>query len=598
MIAPTPKQVLEAATVRVELDDQEHWIRVDCQYRDRDLVKSIPGRKWDPNDLVWKVPATYNACVQLRAEFGPRLEIGERLWSWADAWAKYFAYLHELREAPDAPDVDAPRLSPLQRAAVKFLSAAGQAAETDPLGGGKTVISINALEHLGDAYPALIVCTKIMKDQWLEHFAEWAPDRRVEVVTGNITKRRKTLKRLADGELDVVIMNWAQLTAHSRVAGYGGLRLTDKEKEPKELNSLPLRTVIADAAQNAANPKSKQTRALWWVGHKQGVKYRWPMTGSIGDDAVLSQWPLLHFVAPSEWPSKTQFVDRYCVKAWNLFGFLEVQGIRPEMRQEFDWLRLARVIRRPKKLLLPDLPDRAAPQVRTVEMSPKQKKAYKQAREESLAEFDGDVLATINPLTKVRRLLQIAQAFGEVETTPGPPGEPAKVDYRMCEPSNKVDAMLDVLDEAGDEPVVFFSESRQLVELCAARLASPKHEIPFAQITGGVSDGDRTAAVRDFQEGRIRALLVVMSAGGEGLTLTRSNIACFLNRPYSRLQNEESEGRLDRWGQDRPLRVIDLVSEGTMEPDVLETLVDKAESFEDMVRDSETLARLLSYVPA
>jgi hypothetical protein len=41
------------------------------------------------------------------------------------------------------------------------------------------------------------------------------------------------------GEAQVGIINYEALRSHTRLAGYGNMELSDKEKEEKELNAIP-----------------------------------------------------------------------------------------------------------------------------------------------------------------------------------------------------------------------------------------------------------------------------------------------------------------------------------------------------------------------
>jgi hypothetical protein len=75
-----------------------------------------------------------------------------------------------------------------------------------------------------------------------------------------------------------------------------GCSRTSCEVHKRELNGGWVRTVIADEAHKAKDPKAKQTRALWAVG--QEATYRWPMTGTPVAVQPEDLWALLHFVDP------------------------------------------------------------------------------------------------------------------------------------------------------------------------------------------------------------------------------------------------------------------------------------------------------------
>jgi hypothetical protein len=60
-------------------------IRVDVQteFRDKELIKTIPGARWDGARSLWTVPRSWAACLQLRTTFQTRLTTGPNLRAWA-----------------------------------------------------------------------------------------------------------------------------------------------------------------------------------------------------------------------------------------------------------------------------------------------------------------------------------------------------------------------------------------------------------------------------------------------------------------------------------------------------------------------------------
>jgi SNF2 family DNA or RNA helicase len=565
-----------------ELSGDRIWLF--SEFREKELVQSVPGTRWDAEHGKWWIPLSWAACVQLRGTFGAGLQVGEQLNTWAAAeQVNRIGPCVALRDQEDAeleynpPSVSGFELFPRQRAGVKFLVTARRAAMCDGMGSGKTAQTIRALENMSDAYPALIVCTNTMKRTWAAEFAEWAPHRRVVIIEGGAAKRRKLLAE----DADVFVINWEALRSHTRLAGYGPIKLTDKEKEFKELNELPLRTVVADEAHRAKNPRAKQTRALWAVGW--AAENRYALTGTPVGNTPEDTWAIMHFVEPREWQSKVKFIERYALQSWSNFGFMEVVGIRTEMKDELFRVLDPRFIRRPSKLMMQGVPDKLPPQIRRVELPPKQRRAYDQLRKELLAELDSGVLMASNPLTRMTRLLQLAAAYGEID------GEGNLV---LAEPSSKLDALDDVLEELGaDEPAVVFAESRQLLDLAEARFT--KRKWPVGKITGGVTPADREVYKQRFQAGEIRALLVTYGAGGEGLTLTASRFPIRLQPTTSLIKNRQAEDRTHRQGQTRAVQPIDIVSLDTYEERVYDQVEVKGERLEEIVRDQEQIRRWL-----
>jgi len=578
--------------VKAEISEQENIVLL-SEFRDKDLCKSIPGARWDPQDRVWRVPLSWSSCKALRGVFGDRLELGPALahWAWnlrndlVDPALKLRLELdHEAMGAYE------PRLFPFQRAGVAFLTLVKRALLADEMGSGKTVQVITALrwlnEHDEGALPLLIICPNAMKRTWERELHTWWPGLRIGVITGGAADRKKIFMAARAHDIDVVIMHWEVARLHSRLAPYGSIRLSDKDKEAKELNLIPWRAAILDEAHKMKNPQAQQTRAVWAAMRGETVKYRFALTGTPIANAPHDMWALLHALSPEEFPSKTRYVDRYCLLSWNAFGGLDVIGLRPDTADEFYAIVDPRMRRMPKKLVLTQLPP-ITREKRIIEMSTKQRKAYEEMSTSMVTRLeDGDVIITTNPIAQLTRLIQFSSSYAEVN-------DEDKV--RLIAPSNKVDALLEILDEVDEkEGVVVFAQSRQLIMLASEALT--KEKISHALIVGGQSDAERQQAIENFQASQVRVILCTVAAGGVGITLTRSRICVFMQRSFSLVDNVQAEARIHRIGSEHHdnVVIIDIVSEGTVDEHIIDILVTKGERLEEVVRDRATLAKLLS----
>lgn len=576
--------------VRVERDGEQ--IVCHTEFRDRDLIRQVPGTTYDARasaqsgTKVWHVPLSWGSCKALRGVFRDRLEVGPLLAEWA--WEEYRDRIEpclQLRQALDA-DGDS-RLYPFQRAGVAFMKFAKRCLLCDDMGTGKTVQTIMALQAIeleaiedgpgNSVFPILVVCPNAMKIPWARHFEEWWPGVETVVVSGSAAKRKKAIESGAD----VVIISWELTWRHSRLSPYGSVRLTDAEKQTKELNRIDWGTVIADEAHKLKNPKSKQTRACWWL--RRNARYRFGLTGTPLTNAIDTMWSALHFVDEASFPRRSAFIDRYCLSAFNAFGGLSIIGVRPEMAAEFFAIVDPMMRRMPKEVVLNQLPPKVYDR-RYMEMGTKQGRAYDQMLDGMLAQLeDGDTIIAPTVLARLTRLIQFSSAYAEVD------GD----EVRLTEPSNKLDALMDDLEALGDEPVVVFAQSRQLIELAAKRLDAAG--ISYRFVIGGQTDFERQQHVDDFQNGHARCILVTIAAGGVGLTLTRARIAIFLQRSWSLVDNSQAEARIHRIGSEHHENVlyIDYVSQGTVEEGQLAVLADKGHKFEEVVRDRDFIQRLM-----
>jgi SNF2 family DNA or RNA helicase len=193
--------------------------------------------------------------------------------------------------------------------------------------------------------------------------------------------------------------------------------------------------------------------------------------------------------------------------------------------------------------------------------------------------IDDEFLVANDPLSLLTRLSQIASATPVIEEM--------KV-VALDTPSNKITAMLEILEEMPEEQqVVVFSASRKLVDLAEGELR--KKNISFVRITGAEDSKVKDMNAAYFQKGGARIALCTLGAASEGIDLFAADTAIFLNRSYKYIESgvgQQAESRIDRQGQTAErLTYIDLVSIGTVDEAVISALLSKGEMAEQVLRD-------------
>lgn len=595
-------------SVFVDLDPSGEHIIINAEWRLKELCKSIPGASWDTKTSLWRIPVSWAGCLALRSTFKNELELGPNLIEWAkNEKAKRVDPANHLRDI-DISEVGDQDLFPHQRAGVEFLATARRALLADEPGLGKTAQAIRALKKLHDAgeevFPAMVVCPNTLKLNWQREFDKWWPGVNVTVIDGSAVKRRAQF----DQQSDVIVINWESLRTHSKLASYGSIalarcpeckghdtRITPSrcEVHQRELNEIDFKSVIADEIHRSKDPKSKQSRALWAATGNADIRFA--LTGTPIANNVIDLWPILHWLEPREWPSKTKWIDRMVDTMINAFGGMMVLGVKSHMEEEFYAAINPRMRRMLKSRVLPWLPE-VITERRDVQMGAKQAKAYKQMLEHMIVLLEkddgelGEAVVAPNPLTQTLRLLQFANSYAEVEID-----EAGQEKIILSDPSCKVDALMDDMKNGdfGDDSVAVCAVSRQLIELLSARLT--KEGIAHGLITGAQDQDERQKAIDDFQSGKTKWILFTAQAGGVGVTLTTARRLVMLQRPWSLVDYKQALDRVHRIGSEIHDCVIitDYVTTGTVEDRVIEALDTKADNFEQIVRDKEQLLKML-----
>ena len=594
--------------VHVELDDSSTHIQITAEWRLKEICRALPGSTWSAKDQVWRIPVSWTGCLALRSTFKEELTIGPRLGAWAKNERESRIDPSNLLRDIEVQEYGDQDLFPHQRAGVDFLVKSRRALLADEPGLGKTAQAIRALKKMFDegqeVFPALVVCPNTLKSNWEREFDRWWPGVNVSVVKGSAIQRKKAFEEKAD----VYVINWESLRTHSKLLSYGSIALARCEDcgghdsrvtlnrcevHARELNLLDFRAVIADEIHRSKDPKSKQTRALWAATGEADIRYA--LTGTPIANDVVDLWPILHWLDPKEWPSKTKWIDRYVDTMINAFGGMMVIGLKPTMTEEFYAGINPRMRRMLKAKVLPWLP-KVMNERRDVEMGAKQLKAYKQMLQNMIAMLEteegvtGDALVAPNPLTQTIRLLQFANAYAQIEVT-----ETGEEKVILSEPSCKVDALMDDMKNGdfGDDSVAVCAVSRQLIDILSARLT--KEGIAHGLITGAQDSDERQRAIDEFQAGKTKWILFTAQAGGVGVTLTKARRLVMLQRPWSLVDYKQALDRVHRIGSEihDSIIITDYVTEGSIEERVIQALDVKSDNFEQIVKDKAKLLEML-----
>lgn len=575
-------------------------------WNEKPLVKKIAGARYLPRQNCWCVPLTWTSYVQIRGIF-PAATFADEYQDWVrETFAHLVDPARTLRGVTtfDQTLIDA-RLRAYQAACLPWSTLVKSGIIGDEMGLGKTVEMLWTLRLLENSLPALIACPNSVKEHWAQRAAEWFPAATPYVLDGSAAKRQKLIEEARKDPSALVIINIESARLFSRLAPYGSTRLARcRECDPKfgdegltpsrchvhrkPLNGFGFRSVVIDEIHRIAEPKSQQTRALWALGHDPSVRYRWGMTGTFIRNNPVDAWSALHFVAPDEYPTRSQFSDRYALTSWNAHGGTDVIGLRPDTAGEFFAAFDVRYRRMLKAIVADQLPPKIY-STRYVELGRTQRKMYDELKAD-MTTFDeaGEMIVAPNQLVARTRRAQLSVASLAVVEKPDE-DDSSTWKMALCEPSPVLDELEVVMEELGTEQFVVAAESKQLINLLSYRLT--KRGVDHGLITGDITPAQRDDAMRRLRAGHVRTVLFTVKAGGTGVDMSCAPNIIFIQRPDSMIDYVQAEDRVHRIGSERhtAVNVIHVVARNTVEAEKSQNIAEKLTRLEEINRDRAQL---------
>lgn len=197
-----------------------------------------------------------------------------------------------------------------------------------------------------------------------------------------------------------------------------------------------------------------------------------------------------------------------------------------------------------------------------VKMTPEQKRVYQQLKKEYVAwADDGTQIEAWSQAGLQTRLRQVSVGL-EV------------ADPSLCG-SGKLDAMQELLANRSLPTVVV---GHHLTTLDAIKVRCAKLGMETREISGRTtSKVYRRKTIEDFQAGRFPILVAQIDTIAEGLTLTRADTIILVEHSFRPHINVQVVRKLWRLGQTRPVTVIRLATDHSLDGNIIELLGEKTE---------------------
>tara|TARA_R100001530_G_scaffold773_1_gene1307 strand:- start:142 stop:681 length:540 start_codon:yes stop_codon:yes gene_type:complete len=138
--------------------------------------------------------------------------------------------------------------------------------------------------------------------------------------------------------------------------------------------------------------------------------------------------------------------------------------------------------------------------------------------------------------------------------------------------NNRVDELMDVLEEVEGKAVIW-AHFRQDIRTI---VASIEKKYPGSVVTyyGDTTTDERQNAIKLIQDkdSKVRFLVGTPQTGGYGITLTGASTMIYYSNGYDLEKRQQSEARIDRIGQEKPMTYIDIICEDTVDDKIVLSL--------------------------
>ena len=135
--------------------------------------------------------------------------------------------------------------------------------------------------------------------------------------------------------------------------------------------------------------------------------------------------------------------------------------------------------------------------------------------------------------------------------------------------------MLNILNETSGK-VLIWANYRHDIENIAREISKIHGPESVATFYGDTPNEERQQIIDDFQNGEdLRYFIGNPKTGGYGLTLTKSHTVIYYSNSYDLEVRLQSEDRVHRIGQTSKVTYVDLVTEGTVDEKIVQSLRNK-----------------------
>lgn len=533
-------ELLKASPGRFLKLNERDWLALDDSLRKRlDELAHLADRITDQGLRL--SPLTSPLLASLAQEVG-QFE--------ADAhWQSHLDRLESLRDyQPQVPGTLQAELRDYQHDGFVWLSRLAHwgvgACLADDMGLGKTVQTLALLLQRASLGPQLVVAPTSVTLNWQTESLRFSPSLKVRVY-----QQQRNLDNLGPGDLVLVSYGLLQLDAELFTAAHWS-------------------SVVLDEAQAIKNAQTKRSQSVMALQ----ADFRMVATGTPLENHLGELWNLFRFINPGLLGSQENFAARFATPIEQ--GDVAARRALKALIQPF-------ILRRLKSQVLEELPARTEITYK-VPLSDEEAHQYEALRRQAV-----DTLTRLDP--KAGKSMQV---LAEITRLRRFCCHPSLVLPGSTLQSSKLEAFKEIVEELLENRHKALVFSQFVDHLSIVRAWLDQQGIAYQYLDGATPAKERQNRVNAFQAGVGDIFLISLKAGGSGLNLTAADYVIHLDPWWNPAVEDQASDRAHRMGQQRPVTIYRLVTENSIEEQIVGLHGRKRDLADSLLDGGEISAKL------
>jgi ERCC4-related helicase len=547
--------------IEIYLDRRDHQIRMrwpqgsQRRSRARDLLTPFfTNDNILANEPLDTLPAMERAIMASHAAVRRRIRVSTELNTWLESLDRRAQRLRsrqhfeaEVTAGKASLDVVKHPLYPYQQEGMLHLAFTGRALLADEMGLGKTVQAVAACELLRRTLGirrVLVISPASLKGEWEEQIAKFT-DLTTQIIQGPRARRL----RQYDEPTFFNLANYEQI-----------------RPDVEEINAtLAPDVIILDEAQRIKNWQTKTAMSV----KRLSSPYAFVLTGTPVENRIDEIYSIVQFLNPQLFGPLFRFNrDFYQLdEKGRAIGYKNLDQLHERLQ--------AVMLRRRKEDVEGQLPGRT---INTYFVPMHKEQTLRYGEYESKAARLA-AMARKRPLKKeeMEQLQRHLACMRMLCDTPYILDQDCRISPKLKELGN----ILQEITEDGDHKIIIFSEWERMLQL--VREQAEEMGLGYALHTGKIPQPKRRDEIRRFKNNSECRLFLSTDSGATGLNLQVADVVINLDMPWNPAKLEQRIARAWRKHQKRPVQVINLVSEHSIEHRMLSLLEQKRSLAEGVV---------------